>query len=135
MDQKIKDIYHIDDSFSIDNEKYNKWLKSLFNKTKDEITEKDVYTMLLQQELEDLAIEKAIEFIKIDPLTGEMWDGQLLEQLAGISADKLVAYKEDLQKLIPYIDIQIKEPLWDFEFEREDFISRYMKFKDKVANL
>ncbi|CAK19544.1 contact-dependent growth inhibition system immunity protein [Listeria welshimeri] len=135
MDQKIKDIYHIDDSFSIDNEKYNKWLKSLFNKTKDEITEKDVYTMLLQQELEDLAIEKAIEFIKIDPLTGEMWDGQLLEQLAGISADKLVAYKEDLQKLIPYIDIQIKEPLWDFEFEREDFISRYMKFKDKVADL
>ncbi|MBC1478477.1 hypothetical protein IBB56_00330 [Listeria welshimeri] len=135
MDQKIKDIYHIDDSFSIDNEKYNKWLKSLLNKTKDEITEKDVYTMLLQQELEDLAIEKAIEFIKIDSLTGEMWDGQLLEQLAGISADKLVAYKEDLQKLIPYIDIQIKEPLWDFEFEREDFISRYMKFKDKVANL
>ncbi|EAC3359562.1 hypothetical protein BJM51_12025 [Listeria monocytogenes] len=135
MDQKIKDIYHIDDSFSSDNEKYNKWLKSLLNKTKDEITEKDVYTMLLQQELEDLAIEKAIEFIKIDPLTGEMWDGQFLEQLAGISADKLVAYKEELQKLIPYIDIQIKEPLWDFEFEREDFISRYMKFKDKVANL
>ncbi|HAO6469370.1 TPA: hypothetical protein IQC35_002919, partial [Listeria monocytogenes] len=112
MDQKIKDIYHIDDSFSSDNEKYNKWLKSLLNKTKDEITEKDVYTMLLQQELEDLAIEKAIEFIKIDPLTGEMWDGQFLEQLAGISADKLVAYKEELQKLIPYIDIQIKEPLW-----------------------
>ncbi|ENI8397271.1 hypothetical protein ABZZ53_002448 [Listeria monocytogenes] len=135
MDQKIKDIYHVDDSFSSDNEKYNKWLKSLLNKTKDEITEKDVYTMLLQQELEDLAIEKAIEFIKIDPLTGEMWDGQFLEQLAGISADKLVAYKEELQKLIPYIDIQIKEPLWDFEFEREDFISRYMKFKDKVANL
>ncbi|EAG6101193.1 hypothetical protein Q8E58_002162 [Listeria monocytogenes] len=135
MDKKIKDIYHIDDSFSSDNEKYNKWLKSLLNKTKDEITEKDVYTMLLQQELEDLAIEKAIEFIKIDPLTGEMWDGQFLEQLAGISADKLVAYKEELQKLIPYIDIQIKEPLWDFEFEREDFISRYMKFKDKVANL
>ncbi|TYV55625.1 contact-dependent growth inhibition system immunity protein [Listeria monocytogenes] len=135
MDQKIKDIYHIDDSFSSDNEKYNKWLKSLLNKTKDEITEKDVYTMLLQQELEDLAIEKAIEFIKIDPLTGEMWDGQFLEQLAGIAADKLVAYKEELQKLIPYIDIQIKEPLWDFEFEREDFISRYMKFKDKVANL
>ncbi|EOW3721472.1 contact-dependent growth inhibition system immunity protein [Listeria monocytogenes] len=135
MDRKIKDIYHIDDSFSSDNEKNNKWLKSLLNKTKDEITEKDVYTMLLQQELEDLAIEKAIEFIKIDPLTGEMWDGQFLEQLAGISADKLVAYKEELQKLIPYIDIQIKEPLWDFEFEREDFISRYMKFKDKVANL
>ncbi|EAF0279025.1 hypothetical protein CDP55_02590, partial [Listeria monocytogenes] len=71
MDQKIKDIYHIDDSFSIDNEKYNKWLKSLLNKTRGEITENDVYTMLLQQELEDLAIEKAIEFIKIDPLAGE----------------------------------------------------------------
>ncbi len=121
--------------FLVITKKNNKWLKSLLNKTKDEITEKDVYTMLLQQELEDLAIEKAIEFIKIDPLTGEMWDGQFLEQLAGISADKLVAYKEELQKLIPCIDIQIKEPLWDFEFEREDFISRYMKFKDKVANL
>ncbi|MCD2223119.1 hypothetical protein LAX75_00320 [Listeria cossartiae] len=135
MDQKIKDIYHIDDSFSIDNEKYNKWLKSLLNKTRGEITENDVYTMLLQQELEDLAIEKAIEFIKINPLAGEIWDGQFLEQLAGISADKLVAYKEDLQKLIPYMDNQINEILWDFETEKEEFLFRYAKFKDKVANL
>lgn len=135
MDQKIKDIYHIDDSFSIDNEKYNKWLKSLLNKTRGEITENDVYTMLLQQELEYLAIEKAIEFIKIDPLAGEMWDGQFLEQLAGISVDKLVAYKEELQKLIPYMDNQINEILWDFETEKEEFLFRYAKFKDKVANL
>ncbi|TYV78366.1 hypothetical protein FZ045_05350 [Listeria monocytogenes] len=135
MDQKIKDIYHIDDSFSIDNEKYNKWLKSLLNKTRGKITENDVYTMLLQQELEGLAIEKAIEFIKINPLAGEMWDGQFLEQLAGISADKLVAYKDDLQKLIPYMDNKINEILWDFETEKEEFLFRYAKFKDKVVNL
>ncbi|EAG7729010.1 hypothetical protein BLI41_14125, partial [Listeria monocytogenes] len=75
------------------------------------------------------------EFIKIDPLAGEMWDGQFLEQLAGISVDKLVAYKEELQKLIPYMDNQINEILWDFETEKEEFLFRYAKFKDKVANL
>lgn len=33
------------------------------------------------------------------------------------------------------MDNQINEILWDFETEKEEFLFRYAKFKDKVANL
>ncbi|MBM5597251.1 contact-dependent growth inhibition system immunity protein [Listeria seeligeri] len=131
----MKDIYDIDDSFAIEDEKYDTWLKVLLNKTDEEITEKDVYTMLKQHELEDLGIKKAIEFVQLDPLAGEMWDGQFLEQLSKAPAEKLVNYKDELKTLLSYIDSQINDFLWDFEFEKEEFMTRYLEFENCVSSL
>lgn len=91
--------------------------------------------MLQQHELEDLGIKKAIEFVQLDPLAGEMWDGQFLEQLSKAPAEKLVNYKDELKTLLSYIDSQINDFLWDFEFEKEEFMTRYLEFENCVSNL
>ncbi|MBC1539586.1 hypothetical protein HCJ02_14705 [Listeria seeligeri] len=135
MAEKIKDIYHIDDSFPIVDEKFDNWLKELLNKTEDEVTENDVYTMFSQHELEDLAIKKAIEFIQEDPLAGEMWDGQFLEQLAKEPTDKLEKYKEMLKELSSYVENNIDDSMWDFDFEKEEFMEKYDKFRNIVSEL
>lgn len=135
MAQKIKEIYHINDNFPIEDDKYDKWLKSLLNKTENEITENDVYTMFCQHELEDLAIQKAIEFILEDPLAGELEDGQFLEQLANAPLSKLTIYRNDLKKLPSYIENHLDDSMWDFDFEKEEFMERYIKFKKMVETL
>ncbi|EPC3703350.1 hypothetical protein U4V85_002891 [Listeria monocytogenes] len=135
MVEKIKDIYHIDDSFPIVDEKFDNWLKELLNKTEDEVTENDVYTMFSQHELEDLAIKKAIEFIQEDPLAGEMWEGQFLEQLAKEPTDKLEKYKEMLIELSSYVENNIDDSMWDFDFEKEEFMGKYDKFRNVVSEL
>ncbi|MBC1479029.1 contact-dependent growth inhibition system immunity protein [Listeria seeligeri] len=135
MAEKIKDIYHFDDSFPIVDEKFDNWLKELLNKTEDEVTENDVYTMFSQHELEDLAIKKAIEFIQEDPLAGEMWDGQFLEQLAKEPTDKLEKYKEMLKELSSYVENNIDDSMWDFDFEKEEFMEKYDKFRNIVSEL
>ncbi|MGX7150332.1 contact-dependent growth inhibition system immunity protein [Enterococcus ureasiticus] len=133
--EKIKNIYQIDDTFPITDEKYDNWLKKLLNKTEDEVDENDVYTMFSQHELEDLAIKKAISFIIEDPLAGEMWDGQFLEQLAKEPIEKLSAYKAQLKELTTYIEQNIDESMWDFDFERDEIMEGYDEFRRAVSKL
>lgn len=135
MAEKIKEIYHISDDFPATTEKYDIWLKELLNKTEDEIDENDVYTMFSQHELEDLAIKKAIEFILDDPLAGEMWDGQFLEQLAKEPIEKLEIYRKELKELPSHIDQNIDDSLWDFDFERDEFMEKYEEFKKAISKL
>lgn len=135
MDTKIKDIYHMEDNFPITDEKYDNWLKKLLNKTENEVNENDVYTMFSQHELEELAIKKAIEFILEDPLAGEMWDGQFLEQLAKAPIDKLLMYREELKNLPFFIENTIDDSMWDFDFEKDEFIERYTEFKKVISKL
>lgn len=123
----------MDENFPIKDGKYDNWLKKLLNKTEDEINENDIYTMFAQHELEALAIKKAIEFILNDPLAGELWDGQFLEQLAKAPIDKLEVCKKELKELPLYIDQNIKESMWDFDFEKEEFMERYNEFKTMLA--
>ncbi|BDR59373.1 hypothetical protein XA3_18140 [Xylocopilactobacillus apicola] len=92
------------------------------------MSENDVYTMFTQHELPYLAIEKAIEFISQDPLAGEMYDGQFLDQISNEPIDKLKLYKHELQKLSIYID----DSVWDFDFERDRFMKIFNKFISKV---
>lgn len=135
MLKKIKDIYRVENDFAIVDEKYDRWLKELLNKTEDEISVNDAYMMFSQHELEDLAIKKAIEFILADPLAGEMWDGQFLEQLAKIPVDKLMLYKNELKRFPDHIDNNIDDSMWDFDFEKAEFLERYDMFKEVLSKL
>lgn len=107
----------------------------MLNKTEDEIDENDVYTMFSQHELEDLAIKKAIEFILDDPLAGEMWNGQFLEQLAREPIEKLEIYRKELKGLPSHIDQKIDDSLWDFDFEKDEFMEKYEEFKKVISKL
>ncbi|MGP5431373.1 contact-dependent growth inhibition system immunity protein [Enterococcus malodoratus] len=95
----------------------------------------DVYMMFTQRELEDLAIKKAIEFILEDPLAGEMWDGQFLEQLARAPINKLKVYVKQLKELPDWIDNNIDDSMWDFEFEKDEFLERCDEVKQMISKL
>lgn len=135
MAKKIKDIYNMSDDFAIVDEKYDRWIKELLNKADDEVSVNDVYMMFTQRELEDLAIKKAIEFILEDPLAGEMWDGQFLEQLARAPINKLKVYVKQLKELPDWIDNNIDDSMWDFEFEKDEFLERCDEVKQMISKL
>lgn len=132
---KIKEIYGLHEVTVIRSEKYDIWYNKLLNKEENEITENDVYTMLTQKVLEDLAIKKALTFIEADPLAGEMWDGQTLEQLSTLSKEKLYPYKTDLERLLIVVEASIDDSLWDFTFEKEDFLDCLNSFRVAVDRL
>lgn len=133
--EKIKQIYNISADFGLSENKYDIWLEELLNKTEDEVSYKDVYMMFSQNELEELAIKKAIEFIIEDPLAGEMWDGHFLEQLTNVSINKLKQFSKELKELSSGIENQIDNSLWDFEYEKENYIGILNQFKNMIEKL
>lgn len=133
--EKIKQIYNISDNFNSSESKYDIWLKELLNKTEAEVNYKDVYTMFSQNELEELAIKKAIEFTTEDPLAGEMWDGHFLEQLTNVSINKLKQFSKELKELSSSVENQIDSSLWDFEYEKENYMKILNQFKNMIEKL
>lgn len=129
---KIKEIYGLHEVTIIGSEKYDIWYNKLLNKEENEITVNDVYTMLTQKVLEDVAIKKALAFVEADPLAGEMWDGQILEQLSKLSKEKLFPYKVGLERLLIVVEAAIDDTLWDFAFEKEEFLNCLNSFRVAV---
>lgn len=134
---KIKEIYALQEIVDVtqDSVKYDRWYNLLLNKTENELTENDVYTMFTQHVLEELAIKKAITFIEVDPLAGVMWEGQSLEHLAEASLAKLLPHKTALKKLSLLVEESVDPSMWDFDFEEKDFMERFEKFKSRVSKL
>ena len=59
------------------------WYNKLLGKRKNAIDIADVLRMFRQKVCPDIARERAVLFLKDDPFIGELWDCQLLEQIAG----------------------------------------------------
>ncbi|MDE7293050.1 MAG: hypothetical protein K2N72_01355 [Oscillospiraceae bacterium] len=59
------------------------WYNKLLGKRKTEINIADVLRMFRQKVCLDIAGEIAVRFLEDDPFIGELWDCQLLGQIAG----------------------------------------------------
>ena len=59
-----------------------KWYNQLIEKTIAEITVEDVLRMIRQKEFTNLAVSKAINFLKEDVFVVELYEGELLEKLS-----------------------------------------------------
>lgn len=97
----------------------------LLNKTIEEINISDISRMLRQDIL--IAVSKSIEILNINPLAGEMYDGQLLELLYSVDLNK---YKEYVNK-IKDILIKIKNNIDSFEWICTDDSKEYLEILEK----
>ncbi|PFE01124.1 hypothetical protein COE15_17530 [Bacillus cereus] len=130
----LKEIYNIEASFEI-NSKFDNWYKKLLNKTIQELSLDDVYTMLRQNILLKLAIEQACIFIREDPSAGVMYDGQLLEILSELAPEAINDKRNCLESLLPYTQLEISKHTWDDEFEKEEYQNIIEKFNKSLTEL
>lgn len=117
--QKIKDIYGIDDDFPIADEKYDTWYKELLNKTENEIDELDIYFMLflkMDPQTESLGIRKTIEFVYEDPFLQD----EMLERVMEEPIELLEENKVELKKLADYLETNVDYSNFTPIFERHD---------------
>ena len=81
--RKVKEIYDCVPIIS-DEELYplQKWYNQLIDKTIHEITVADVLQMIRQKQFINLAMAKAIEFLKENVFVGELYDGEIFEKIS-----------------------------------------------------
>lgn len=127
----IKDMYDVKDNFVI-NCKYDAWYKEVLNKKPIQLTVKDIQTMLNQDVFLDLAIKMAYIKINQDFLSGEMYDGQLLEVMSNLSDIQISNYYKELKELVSFIEKQIDSYDFDDDFEKYQYQNIFNKFNNKV---
>ncbi|MDO5539038.1 MAG: contact-dependent growth inhibition system immunity protein [Eubacteriales bacterium] len=121
-EKKIKDIYNCEYIVS-DEELYplQKWHNILIDKTVSQISIADVLRMLRQKELPDLAMSLAIKFLRDDIFAGELWEGEMLEQISKMDSSFLKEYKKDLKLIIEDALIKSSVHEWTYDGEEKEF--------------
>lgn len=111
-----------------------KWYNRLIDKNISEINIEDVLKMIRQKEFIELAILKAIEFLKRDPLVGELYEGELLKKLYTIDEINLHDHYNDIQLILSKAIIHSNNYKWLCTEEKEEFNDLINKFMDKINN-
>lgn len=127
---KIKEIYSISDNFEL-SDNLDKKYYSILNKEKNELNVSDVYFMLRQSILPDLARERNIELLLNNPLAGEMYEGQLLE----ILIEDIKSYSEQRDEFLNFknqFSEKVASIIWEDDFEKEEFEGIYRQFKEAI---
>lgn len=135
-DRKIKDIYTCN-YIEADGEMYplQKWYNRLLDKRISELEVSDILRMIRQNEFMDIAISKAVSFLKENPFVGDMYEGELLEKLSNVNTDSLTDYIDEIKSILSNALIKNQDYEWLDDEERKEFAEIITKFSDKVRSL
>lgn len=135
-DRKIKDIYKCK-SIEVVGKMYplQKWYNQLIDKTVSQIDVSDVLRMFRQKEFIDIAMMKAVEYLKEDPFIGEVYDGELLEKLSGMDIDTLMNYINDIKDILSDASEKNDSYEWIDSMERIEFKEVIKQFRDRLDTI
>lgn len=135
-DRKIKEIYRCK-YIEVDGEMYplQKWYNRLLDKRISELEVSDILRMLRQNEFIDIAISKAVDYLKENLFVGDMYEGELLEKLSSMNIDSLTNYIDEIKSILSEALIKNQDYKWLDDEERKEFAEIIIKFSDKIRSL
>lgn len=77
--------------------------------------------MIRQNEFYDIAISRAVDYLKENPFAGEKCEGELLEKLSKVKINDLKYFTEEIKKILSCALIENKTYEWLLEEERKEF--------------
>jgi hypothetical protein len=133
--RKIKDIFGLE--YETENLQYGipAWYNELLDKSLDELTNTDLGRMIRQKVLKQIAIEKVIERVIVNPFDGEYEEADLLEKLVDNFED--VARNNRINELVSKIQ-EAKDNIDSYEWDeyvpedKKDFEDKLIKFLQKA---
>ena len=134
--RKIKEIYNCM-SIASNEELYplQKWYNQLIEKTIVEITVADVLRMIRQKKFTDLAMSKAINFLREDVFVCELYEGDLLEKVSEMDSSFLISYADDLKNIINNALVKSETHDWTYDGEEEEFKDMIDTLSTKLTEL
>ena len=132
-DRKIKDIYNCQ-YIETSGEMYplQKWYNRLIDKRISELEVSDVLRMIKQKEFVDIAVSKAVDYLKENPFSGDMYEGELLYKLSDIDVNSLKEYLNEIKIILSDALIKNKNYDWLDDDEKNEFAEIIKKFYYKI---
>lgn len=124
---KIRDIYQLPQGEVQEGYALDEWFNALINKKITNLNINDLCRMIKQDIFIEVAIDRAFEFLKLNPLEGDVYDGQLLEGLFSVDVEKTSEHKERLKEIL--MDVKGNVEIENF-ISAEDF-NEFKKLVEK----
>ena len=124
---KIRDIYQLPQGEVQEGYALDEWFNALINKKITNLNINDLCRMIKQDIFIEVAIDRAFEFLKLNPLEGDVYDGQLLEVLFSVDVEKTSEHKERLKEIL--MDVKGNVEIENF-ISAEDF-NEFKKLVEK----
>lgn len=131
--KKIKDIYgckYIEPTKGL--YPLQIWYNQLIDKTIAEIDIMDTLRMIRQKEFLDLAIKKALDYLKVNIFVGDMYEGEMLEMLYGLKNHELLPYENDLKNILSHALEESQNHDWLCDEEKKDFEDIIQNFSKRI---
>ncbi|MDO4504246.1 MAG: contact-dependent growth inhibition system immunity protein [Clostridia bacterium] len=119
------------------------WYNQLLDKKVSEINILDVLRMIRQNRFVEIAVDKAMKYLRIDPFYGEIRDGEIIYHLAELDMSYLSKYQNELKNILKkaladdlgFINRYGQPNEWDrkgLEEEKKELNEVIIKFLDKI---
>ncbi|MBR6394819.1 MAG: hypothetical protein IKS13_08395 [Ruminococcus sp.] len=109
------------------------WFNAVMEKTEDKLTVADVSRMLRQKIFSVVAINRAIEMLKDDIFTGEMYEGQLMANLCNAKEKYLCKRYDDIRPLLKDAELKALSHNWSVEKDKAEFLKVVEDFIEKIG--
>jgi hypothetical protein len=120
MLKTIHELYNVNKiELNKDSTSLEIWFNSVIDKNIKQITLSDVLKMIRQQLFLEIALNKAIEFLKDNPFIGEYYSGELIEHLLKINPILLKNFEKDIKKIYSNIKTNINNISDEEKYEIE----------------
>lgn len=130
---KINEIYRCKVNKSINMSSLERWYNEVIQKDITKIGISDVLRMFRQNLFIEVAVKRAIEMLKQNPMLGEMYDGELLEKICSEKIMKyLNEYKLDIADIIEKAEKRLIEYNWLIDKEKLEYCNYLKKIKKFV---
>ncbi|WP_430481813.1 contact-dependent growth inhibition system immunity protein [Rossellomorea marisflavi] len=126
---KIRDIYQLAQEQPQADYALDEWYNTLLNKDRTELDITDLCRMIQQNIFIEVAIDKAVEVLKHNPLAGDVYDGQLVEALFSVDMEKITEQREPLKKVLLDVrdNVEIDHFMSDEDFnEYQDLVKKLL---------
>jgi len=110
------------------------WFNAVMEKTEDMLTVSDVSRMLRQKIFSVVAINRAIEMLKEDIFTGEMYEGQLMANLCNAKEKYLCKRYDDIRPILKDAELKALVHQWSSDEDKAEFLRTVEDFIKKVEN-
>ena len=119
----LKELYNLEYDKKPGNELYSlpQWFNKVIDKTPEELSVDDIGIMIRQDVVFDLALDKAIELLADDPLSGYQYEGEILASLS-----RHESYTEAQKKKITTLISKLETFADNHEFEVDEFKDDYL---------
>ena len=110
------------------------WFNAVMEKTEDKLTVADVSRMLRQKIFSVVAINRAIEMLKEDIFTGEMYEGQLMANLCNAKEKYLCKRYDDIRPILADAELKALSHQWSNAEDKTEFLRTVEDFIKKIEN-